>query len=63
MSQFDVNGIQTLDENIADIAGLKESYYAYQRYLDQHGREPKLPGLEQYNQEQLFFLGFANVSI
>lgn len=61
--QFEVNGILTLDENIADIVGLKEAYYAYQHYVDTHGQEPKLPGLEKYSQEQLFFLGFANVSI
>jgi predicted metalloendopeptidase len=56
------NGNVTLDENIADITGLKEAYFAYQRFLDIHGQEPRLPGLEQYNQEQIFFLGYANVS-
>ncbi|XP_025418911.1 neprilysin-21-like isoform X2 [Sipha flava] len=54
------NGNVTLDENIADITGLKEAYFAYQRFLDIHGQEPRLPGLEQYNQEQIFFLGYAN---
>jgi len=57
-----VNGTSTLSENIADIAGLKEAYYAYQRYVEIHGQEPRLPGLERYSQEQLFFLGYANVS-
>lgn len=61
--QFDVNGVVTLDENIADLTGLKGAYFAYQRFLDIHGQEPRLPGLEQYNQEQMFFLGYANVSI
>jgi len=61
--QFAVNGVQTLDENIADIAGLKEAYYAYRRYVEVHGQEPRLPGMERYSHEQLFFLGYANVSI
>lgn len=61
--QFYLNGNLTLDENIADIVGVKEAYYAYQRYVDKHGQEPRLPGMEQYNPEQLFFLGYANVSI
>ncbi|XP_050056341.1 membrane metallo-endopeptidase-like 1 isoform X11 [Aphis gossypii] len=55
-----VNGTLTLNENIADITGLKEAYYAYLRYVDIHGQEPRLPGLERYSQEQLFFLGYAN---
>ncbi|XP_026804476.1 neprilysin-2-like [Rhopalosiphum maidis] len=57
---FVINGEKTLDENIADITGLKEAYYAYRRYVDIHGQEPRLPGLERYSQEQLFFLGYAN---
>jgi len=57
-----VDGIRTLDENIADVVGLKEAYLAYQRYVSKRGREPRLPGMEQYSQEQLFFLAYANVS-
>lgn len=58
-----MDGIQTLDENIADVVGLKEAYFAYQRYVSKRGQEPRLPGMEQYSPEQLFFLAYANVSI
>jgi len=58
-----VDGHKTLDENKADIAGLKEAYFAYQRYVNIHGQEPRLPGMERYSPEQLFFLGYANVSM
>ncbi|XP_050056333.1 membrane metallo-endopeptidase-like 1 isoform X7 [Aphis gossypii] len=59
-STYVVNGTLTLDENMADIVGLKEAYYAYLRYVEIHGQEPRLPGLERYSQEQLFFLAYAN---
>lgn len=61
--QFKIDGLQTLNENIADIIGLKEAYFAYQRYVDVHGKESRLPSLERYSPEQLFFLGYANVSM
>lgn len=61
-SQIEVDGALTLDENIADITGLKDAHIAYRRYVDVHGPEPRLPGLEQYSQEQMFFLAYANVS-
>ncbi|XP_050537867.1 endothelin-converting enzyme homolog isoform X2 [Daktulosphaira vitifoliae] len=55
-----VNGILTLNENIADNGGLKEALLGYRKYICDHDIEPKLPGLEEYNPEQLFFLSFAN---
>ena len=55
-----MNGSFTQGENIADNGGLREAYRAYQNYVALHGREPKLPGLEKYSSEQLFFLSFAN---
>ncbi|KAG5837000.1 hypothetical protein ANANG_G00234600, partial [Anguilla anguilla] len=53
-----VNGRLTLGENIADMGGLKLSYYAYQKWVRDHGPERPLPGLK-YTHEQLFFIAFA----
>lgn len=62
LSCAQVNGRLTLGENIADNGGLRESLRAYQRFRERNGPEPKMPGLEAFSDEQLFFLSFANVS-
>ncbi|CAL4099551.1 unnamed protein product, partial [Meganyctiphanes norvegica] len=56
-----LNGINTQGENIADNGGIREAYMAYQKYIERNGPEPRLPGLEQYSPEQLFFLSNANI--
>ena len=53
-----LNGRQTLGENIADNGGLKSAYHAFRQWTQEHGDEPLLPGL-QYNHNQLFFIAFA----
>ncbi|XP_055502179.1 endothelin-converting enzyme-like 1 [Leucoraja erinacea] len=53
-----VNGQLTLGENIADMGGLKLAYYAYQKWIRDHGPERPLPGLK-YNHNQLLFIAFA----
>ncbi|KAE9969755.1 hypothetical protein EG328_006686 [Venturia inaequalis] len=51
-----VNGELTMDENIADAGGISASYDAW-KIRRKTGRNDKLPGLEAFTAEQLFFLG------
>ncbi|KAM8927932.1 membrane metallo-endopeptidase-like 1 isoform 2-T2 [Pelodytes ibericus] len=55
-----VSGIITLGENIADNGGVRQAYKAYLKWVQRHGKEPKLPGLD-LTHKQLFFLNFAQV--
>ncbi|KAF4101555.1 neprilysin-like isoform X1 [Onychostoma macrolepis] len=55
-----LNGNNTLGENIADNGGIRQSYQAYQNYVKKHGKEALLPGID-LDHEQLFFLNFAQV--
>jgi putative endopeptidase len=50
-----VNGRQTLDENIADLAGLALSYDAY--HISLHGAA--VPGIDGLTGNQLFFIAYA----
>lgn len=44
--------------------GVQAVFRAYQRRLRECGKpDPALPGLEKYDNNQTFFLAFANVSL
>ncbi|EFO88687.1 hypothetical protein CRE_06583 [Caenorhabditis remanei] len=59
-TSFRVNGKLTQGENIADNGGVKEAFQAYQNYVHENGEEPRLPGLQQYSNEQIFFVSYAH---
>ncbi|KAG5671137.1 hypothetical protein PVAND_001350 [Polypedilum vanderplanki] len=53
-----INGEQTQSENIADFGGVKFSYKAYEKFVEENGEEKLLPGIE-LNQRQLFWVAGA----
>ena len=55
-----VNGRLTLGENIADIAGVKQAFSAYQARLESQ-ESPSEPAVEGLTNEQLFFVAYGQV--
>ena len=59
---FKVNGIYTQGENIADNSGLRQAYFAYQKYVQDYGEEKILHSVRQFSPNQLFFISYATVT-
>lgn len=57
-SNYSIDGVRTLGENIADNGGMKIAFRAYRKHEKQ--RNVQLPGLN-YTSDQLFFIAFAHV--
>ncbi|GAB6026306.1 Peptidase M13 [Chamberlinius hualienensis] len=55
-----LNGRQTLGENIADNGGIKAAFKAYEDWILLKGEELPLPGVN-LTHRQLFFIGFSQV--
>ncbi|KAF9900448.1 hypothetical protein EC991_007326 [Linnemannia zychae] len=65
-TEHNVDGKLTLSENIADNGGLKRSFQTWQSRFksDASGKKYKnfkLPGLDKYTPEQLFFISFGQM--
>ncbi|KAF9088054.1 Endothelin-converting enzyme 2 [Mortierella sp. GBA35] len=63
---YNVDGKNTLGENIADNGGIKYAYRAWEKAykLDPIGtshKNFKLPGLEKYTPEQMFFISYGRI--
>ncbi|XP_043462025.1 neprilysin-3-like [Leptopilina heterotoma] len=61
-NNLNAEGTKTLNENYADIQGLKLAFQAMRQMIDANeslGLET-LPGFERFNADQLFFISFAN---
>ncbi|KAL3285781.1 hypothetical protein HHI36_000305 [Cryptolaemus montrouzieri] len=54
-SEIPVNYNETLEENIADFIGTDIAYELYQDYVDEHGSELKLPGVD-FTPNQIFWM-------
>lgn len=53
-----INGKLTLGENIADAGGLTAAYQSWKR-RDDETADLKLPGLDHFTKEQIFFLAYG----
>lgn len=61
---FQLNGINTVGENVADNGGVRESYLAFRAYAEKSSNIPLVPYLsKEFSVEQIFFLSYANVSV
>ena len=58
-----MNGLTTLDTNIADNGGMRMAYEALLEHEKTHGAGQRLPGLTDYSSNQLFFLNMAQVKL
>ncbi|XP_042888704.1 neprilysin-1-like [Penaeus japonicus] len=55
-----VDGNETLGDNICDNAGVLNAWLAYTRWKERFGEEPHLPGMN-YSVPQVFFITFAQI--
>ncbi|EPB70275.1 hypothetical protein ANCCEY_10630 [Ancylostoma ceylanicum] len=57
-----VDGIRTLHENIADNEGVKLAFKAYRKLEKKFGAEGRFEKMQDFTNEQMFFLGYSMVS-
>ncbi|XP_031626240.1 neprilysin-2-like isoform X3 [Contarinia nasturtii] len=54
-----VNGKMSQGENIADNGGMKSAYFAYKKWVASNYVESRLPGLQQYTPQQMYWISAA----
>ncbi|EPB69655.1 hypothetical protein ANCCEY_11252 [Ancylostoma ceylanicum] len=57
------NGTYTLNENIADYGGVQLALKAWRNHQITHGSEPRFDAMQDFSNEQAFFIGYATVRI
>jgi endothelin-converting enzyme len=59
--KININGKLTMGENIADAGGLNAAFRAWKAREAATGKQsPSIPGLEEFTNEQLFFISYSN---
>ncbi|KHJ95815.1 peptidase family M13 [Oesophagostomum dentatum] len=53
------NASQTWEEDLVDNEGMKLSLRAYRTYMKKHGPEARFAHKEDFNSDQVFFIGWA----
>uniref|UniRef100_A0A0N5BBJ0 Peptidase_M13 domain-containing protein n=1 Tax=Strongyloides papillosus TaxID=174720 RepID=A0A0N5BBJ0_STREA len=57
ITNMNIDGLETLTENIADNGGIKIAHRAYMKWLQNNGnKDIEVPGFEKFTNEQLFFI-------
>ncbi|CAL4069316.1 unnamed protein product, partial [Meganyctiphanes norvegica] len=59
---MNISGNQTTKaENIADNGGIRAAWLAFQSRMSQQPEDNRLPGLEKYSHDELFFISYAKL--
>lgn len=61
MVNTNVDGNETLADNVCDNSALRVAFLAYQLWVQDHGVEPSLPGVN-FTIPQIFYISYGQVS-
>ncbi|XP_008552123.1 neprilysin-2 [Microplitis demolitor] len=56
-----ISGLTTLNGNIADNGGIKIAYLSYKTWAKSQKSEPRLPGLERFSPNQMFWISLGQM--
>ncbi|CAG2168689.1 unnamed protein product [Oppiella nova] len=57
-----LNARNTVGEDISDAGGIKQAFNAFKSYEKKYGESQRLPFVNQYSADQLFFISYANIA-